>query len=152
MKLNELEYKNRLISRLLSIFALLIPSFAFATDHTVNAEARAFKPDIIYIQAGDTVKFINMTSHNSVSYLHPEGAGWGERGKGLGKNLQIKLEQEGVYGYVCDPHIGFGMVGVVVVGGVSTEDIAAVKQQAKDTLEGPYKRIIGKINKLKPTK
>ena len=122
-------------------------------EHRINAEARVFNPAIVYISPGDVIKFDNMTSHNSVSYINPEGAkGWGERGKGLGNNIKVKLEQPGIYGYACDPHIGFGMVGVVVVGDVTADDVAAAKQVAMDTLEGPYKRIIGKINKIKPTK
>ncbi len=43
------------------------------------------------------------------------------------------------------------MVGVIVVGDVSAEDIAAYKQKAIDTLEGPFRRLLGKINKIKPT-
>ncbi len=141
------------LGRFVAVVSVLLPSFVWATDHVINAEARAFKPDIVYIQPNDVVKFINMTSHNAVTYIVPEGAkGWGERGKGLGENLSVKLEQEGIYGYACDPHIGFGMVGVVVVGDVSAEDLAMTKQQALDTLEGPYRRLIGKINKVTPTK
>ena len=122
-------------------------------EHRINAEARVFNPAILYIAPGDVIKFDNMTSHNSVSYIKPEGTkGWGERGKGLGNNVKVQLNEPGIYGYACDPHIGFGMVGVVVVGDVSADDVAATKQTAMDTLEGPYKRIIGKINKIEPTK
>jgi hypothetical protein len=62
------------------------------------------------------------------------------------------IDTEGIYGYVCEPHIGFGMVGVVVVGGVSADDKAAMKERAMAELQGPFKRLIGKINKIKPTK
>lgn len=115
--------------------------------HTINAEARAFNPDIVYIQPGDTVSWINMTSHNSVSIdgLIPEGATpW--RGQ-LGENLKVTLTMEGIYGYVCEPHIGFGMMGVIVVGRPSTLD--AVKAYADKNLQGPYRRILGKLNKVK---
>ena len=44
------------------------------------------------------------------------------------------------------------MVGVVVVGGVSADDKAAMKERAMAELQGPFKRLIGKINKIKPTK
>ena len=62
------------------------------------------------------------------------------------------LNTEGIYGYVCEPHIGFGMVGVVVVGAVSADDIATMKERAMTELEGPFKRLIGKIINIKPTK
>ena len=132
----------------------MLPNLVNAEEHVVNAAAREFKPAIIYIQPGDSVKFINMTSHNSVTYLIPEGGtGWGEKGKLASSSLITPaLNTEGIYGYVCEPHIGFGMVGVVVVGAVSADDIAAMKERAMTELEGPFKRLIGKIINLKPTK
>ena len=132
----------------------MLPNLVNAEEHVVNAAAREFKPAIIYIQPGDSVKFINMTSHNSVTYLIPEGGtGWGEKGKLASSSLITPaLNTEGIYGYVCEPHIGFGMVGVVVVGAVSADEIAAMKERAMTELEGPFKRLIGKIINLKPTK
>ena len=132
----------------------MLPNLVNAEEHIVNAAAREFKPAIIYVQPGDTVKFTNMTSHNSVTYLTPEGAtGWGEKGKMAGGTfITPPIDIEGIYGYVCEPHIGFGMVGVVVVGGVSADDKAAMKERAMAELQGPFKRLIGKINKIKPTK
>ena len=115
--------------------------------HTINAQARIFKPDTIYINPGDTVHWVNMTSHNTVSVegLIPEGAkSW--RGN-IGENFQVKLDVVGIYPYVCEPHIGFGMVGVVVVG--KPDNLEEVIQYAKDNLEGPYRRLIGKLIKVK---
>ena len=132
----------------------MLPNLVNAEEHIVNAAAREFKPAIVYVQPGDTVKFTNMTSHNAVTYLTPEGAtGWGETGKMAGGTfITPPIDTEGIYGYVCEPHIGFGMVGVVVVGGVSADDKAAMKERAMAELQGPFRRLIGKINKIKPTK
>ena len=115
--------------------------------HKINAQARIFKPDTIYISPGDTVQWMNMTSHNtaSVEGLIPEGAKhWQSK---LGENLQIKLDVEGIYAYVCQPHIGFGMVGVIVVGKPTNLD--EVMAYATTELEGPYRRLIGKLKKVK---
>ena len=115
--------------------------------HTINAEARIFRPDTIYINPGDSVGWTNMTSHNSVSVegLIPDGAtSWAGK---LGQNLKITLDVEGIYAYVCQPHIGFGMVGIIVVGKPS--NLEEVKTFAKDTLKGPFRRLIGKLNKVK---
>lgn len=114
--------------------------------HIINAEARIFKPDIIYVIPGDTVGWTNMTSHNTVSVegLIPEGATpW--VGK-LGENLKITLDIEGIYAYVCQPHIGFGMAGVIVVG--KPDNLDQVMATAMSTLEGPYRRLIGKLKKV----
>jgi pseudoazurin len=145
---------TRHIGIILSALVYMLPNLVNAEEHIVNAAAREFKPAIIYVQPGDTVKFTNMTSHNSVTYLTPEGAtGWGEKGKMAGGSFVTPpIDTEGIYGYVCEPHIGFGMVGVVVVGGVSADDKAAMKERAMAELQGPFKRLIGKINKIKPTK
>ncbi|MGI9229180.1 MAG: plastocyanin/azurin family copper-binding protein [Gammaproteobacteria bacterium] len=139
--------KNRYTGALLaSLLGLLLIPHTFAAEHIINAEARRFNPDIVYIQPGDTVGFINMTSHNSVSEdaLLPEGAEpWRSE---LGANLKLTLEIEGVYPYVCEPHIGFGMVGVIVVGEPVNVDEAMAK--AREILEGPKRRLIGKILKV----
>ena len=128
--------------------AVLISGSVLAAEQTINAEARAFKPDIIYIQPGDTVGWTNMTSHmsSSVEGLIPEGAQpW--QGQ-LGENLQITLDKEGVYGYVCIPHIGFGMVGVIVVG--KPTNLEAVINYTKEKYTGtPIARLLGKFKQVK---
>ena len=135
----------------LSMLTFAIPNIVNAEEHVVNAAAREFKPAIVYVQPGDTVKFINMTSHNAVTYLVPEGGvNFGEKGKMAGATMVTPpLETNGIFGYVCEPHIGFGMVGVIVVGDVSADQKAAAKEKAMAELQGPFKRLIGKINKVK---
>ncbi len=120
-----------------------------AQTHTINAEARVFNPEIVYIQLGDTVQWKNMTSHNSVTYVVPDGAaGWGEHGKLPGGSFSATPDKEGVYGYACEPHVGFGMVGVVVVGTPTQAMVDAAMTKADAELQGPFRRIIGKINKI----
>ncbi len=125
--------------------------------HVINAEARIFNPDVIYVQPGDNVRFVNMTSHDAVSInqvplpndevfegMLPEGTeGWKSR---MGDDFTLQLDVEGVYPYVCIPHIGFGMVGVIVVG--EPVNIDAAMDAARANLKGPYRRLIGKILKV----
>ena len=144
---------RKILATLLAVFAFILPNLASAAEHKVNAEVRAFKPAITYIAPGETVNFLNMTSHNAVSYVVPEGAApFGEHGKLPGATFSVAPDHEGIYGFACEPHVGFGMVGVIVVGDVSADDVAAAKSKAMKDLKGPFKRIIGKINKIKPTK
>ena len=141
---------TKLLALLLGILPFVMPGISFAADHTINAEARVFKPDIIYIAPGDTAKFKNMTSHNAVTYIVPDGAeGFGEKGKLPGGSFSATIDKEGIYGYVCEPHIGFGMVGVIVVGQPTAEMKEAAMKTAMETLEGPFRRLIGKIKKVK---
>jgi plastocyanin len=141
-----------ILGKIMLVSAVLLPNLVNAADHAVNAQAREFKAAIIYIQLGDSVKFNNMTSHNAVSYLIPEGGTqFGNKGKFPGGSFTAQPNKEGIWGYVCEPHIGFGMVGIIVVCDISADDVAAAKKKAIETLKGPFKRLIGKINKIKPT-
>ena len=133
-------------SALIGFFLLGAVQVSAQQIHVVNAEARIFNPDVIYIKPGDNVKFVNMTSHDtqSVEGLIPEGADHWQ--SGMGNNITLSFEVEGVYAYVCLPHIGFGMVGVVVVG--EPVNIDAAMDYAKTELKGPYRRLIGKLLKV----
>lgn len=133
-----------------SILAVFATNAAVAEEHVVNAEARIFKPDIIYIQPGDTVRWTNMTSHNAVTYVTPDGsAGFGEKGKLPGGSFSATPDKEGIFGYVCEPHAGMGMVGVIVVGNATKEVQDAALKQADETLQGPFRRLMGTIKKVK---
>ena len=125
---------------------MLLPSLGWAEDFDVNAEARVFNPDILYVKPGDTIHWTNMTSHDmgSVDGLIPEGA---KPWKGtMGENLSVTLDVEGVYGYACPVHLGFGMMGVIVVG--KPVNIGSEMAYAQEKLEGPNRRIIGKLLKV----
>jgi pseudoazurin len=130
---------------LLALLAVHSPA-GLGAEHVVNAEARVFNPDIIYVQPGDTISFVNMTSHDakSVEGLIPEGAQHFD--SGIGNNLTVKFDIEGTYAYVCVPHLGFGMVGVIVVG--KPIDIDAKMEWAQANLQGPYRRLIAKMLKV----
>ncbi|MGH8120232.1 MAG: plastocyanin/azurin family copper-binding protein [Gammaproteobacteria bacterium] len=138
----------RLLAVIVTTVTVSMTQSVFAGEVTVNAEARAFKPDIVYVQPGDTVGWVNMTSHNSVSVegVIPEGATpWASQ---LGENLKVTLDKEGVYGYVCQPHIGFGMIGVIVVGKPANLEAATKYVQEKYT-GTPYARLLGKLKQVK---
>lgn len=143
---------KNVLAAILAVLVYMLPTFASAAEQVIKAGSRTFEPATIYIAEGDSLHFANMNSHNSVSVegLIPEGATpWAGA---LGENIAPDVSKPGIYSYICQPHVGFGMVGVIVVGDVTADDIAAYKQKAMDTLQGPFRRLIGKINKLKPTK
>ena len=137
--------RGKLIGSIVGLL-LVYPSVGWTEEYVINAQARVFVPDILNIHSGDTVHFANMTSHDSVSVdgLIPEGAEpWDG---GLGNNITLKLTVPGVYAYVCVPHLGFGMMGVIVVD--EPVDIDKKLEWAKANLQGPYRRMIGKLLKV----
>ncbi|MCH8078171.1 MAG: hypothetical protein IIA06_00130 [Proteobacteria bacterium] len=91
-------------------------TMAEAKTHTVFGQATSFNPKILFINPGDTVQWVNMTIHDSVSMqgLIPEGA---EPWKfNIGQNGAVTLPEEGVYIYKCNPHYPNGMVAAIIVG------------------------------------
>ncbi|MEM6833042.1 MAG: plastocyanin/azurin family copper-binding protein [Sphingomonadales bacterium] len=88
-----------------------------------------FYPNVIRIDAGDTVKFLpEDPGHNSASTRggSPKGEkGWKGR---INKEVEVTLTTPGFYAYNCTPHKPSGMVGLVIVAGPGMMDnMEAVK-------------------------
>jgi pseudoazurin len=89
-----------------------------------------FKPAVLRIQPGDTVKFVATDrGHNAQSLpgMTPEGAEE-FRGK-MNEELEVTFDVEGTYGYVCQPHMAMGMIGFILVGDFTT-NLEAVREAA----------------------
>ncbi|MFT3665904.1 pseudoazurin [Piscinibacter sp.] len=124
----------------LAAFTLAIAATsAGAADHVVkmlNAGkdgSMVFEPAFVKAEVGDTVVFAptEKAAHNSASLLLPAGA---KPWKGApDAEVKVKLEKEGVYLYVCEPHKMMGMVGVIQAGkpaNLADAKAAAAKEQA----------------------
>ncbi|MEX0346924.1 MAG: pseudoazurin [Rhizobiaceae bacterium] len=103
--------------------------------HPDNPKIRqVFYPPVIKVEVGDTVRFVSSDKgHNSASIdgMIPEGADeWKSK---LGREFEIKITQDGTYGFVCTPHYGLGMVGLILAGDYSVNLDAAkeVKHRGK---------------------
>jgi pseudoazurin len=76
----------------------------------------AFEPAYLKVNVGDTVVFepAEKGVHYAASTLVPAGA---KPFKGPPDQVyKAKIEREGVYLYVCEPHATMGMVGVIQAG------------------------------------
>lgn len=82
-----------------------------------EAGSMVFEPALVRIAPGDTVTFLPTDKgHNaeSIKEMTPEG---GDLFKGsLGKEVVATFTVPGVYAIKCAPHLGMGMVALVVVG------------------------------------
>jgi pseudoazurin len=124
-----------------ALFAVtLLSAGAQAAEHQIkmlNAGATGpmvFEPDYVRAAPGDTIVFVptQIGAHFSNSILLPDGAKpW--RGE-VDKELRVKLDKEGVYLYVCEPHKAMGMVGVIQVG--KPHNLAAATARAKAEAAG----------------
>ncbi len=117
------------------------PAIAEATTHTVemlnkdpeDAKQRmVFKPAFLMVNPGDTVQFVSADKgHNSevIDDMIPEGAeGWKGR---INDDVEVTLDTPGFYGYKCTPHVGTGMVGLIVVQGDGMMDNLEAAQKVK---------------------
>ena len=87
-------------------------------NHIVQTSGNTFTPDILNINLGDTVTFINTGgSHNvngsqSTFPSNPESFG---NSVGSGWTFTHVFTLPGIYDYQCDPHVSVGMTGVINV-------------------------------------
>jgi pseudoazurin len=110
--------------------------------------AMVFEPALARIQPGDSVKFIAAhKGHNaqSIEVLRPDG-GVKFQGK-INEEITVTFDKPGIYGYECKPHVGLGMVGLVIVGDPSANLGAAkgatFRGKAKERFEALMKQIDG---------
>ena len=85
--------------------------------------AMVFEPAFVQAQPGDVIHFVPTDpGHNvaSIDEMLPEGA---EPFAGdIGKEFDLTVTAEGLYGIKCVPHAGMGMVGLIQVGAASNLD------------------------------
>ncbi len=105
----------RLILVLFSVIFLAAP--VWATDVVMGAGANlVFDPADITINAGDTVRFVNeaLPPHN-VIVKEASALSHEELAFAPGDSFEITFPDPGDYNYVCGPHEGAGMTGVIHV-------------------------------------
>lgn len=131
----------KIVSNFIALSVLLVSFNVYAEEHVVAAGATSFNPMHLFVKPGDTVKWTNMTIHDSQSMegLIPEGA---EHWKGaIGQEIAVTLDVEGVYIYKCNPHLPMGMAGAIIVGEANNMD------QLDANATGREKGVIFKLKK-----
>lgn len=77
-----------------------------------------YEPENLAIEPGTTVvwEWVGVADHNVNPSEQPEGADWeGHPDLKADGDYEYTFTEEGTYEYVCDPHIGVGMVGSIEV-------------------------------------
>jgi len=135
-----------------AILAMLAaPAYAANFEvHMLNKGAdgtgMVFEPALVEVAVGDTVTFLPTDKgHNAetIKDMLPEGA---EVFKGaMGKEIAVTFTVPGAYGVKCAPHLGMGMVALVVVGEdpANLEAVKAIKVpgKAKERLEAIFAQL-----------
>ena len=120
---------------LIICLSLLIASPAIASDVTVemlNKDAdgnrMVYSQEIVEIAAGSTVKWVPTDKgHNVEIIASPNDMKFKSKN---GKEASVTFETPGIYYYWCTPHKGMGMIGLVVVGGDTSNKTQITKAKA----------------------
>ena len=120
---------------LIICLSLLMASPAIASDVTVemlNKDAdgnrMVYSQEIVEIAAGSTVKWVPTDKgHNVEIIASPNDLKLKSKN---GKEVSVTFETPGIYYYWCTPHKGMGMIGLVVVGGDTSNKTQISKAKA----------------------
>ena len=146
----------KFLNTILAGSLVILSGTALAESHEVQMlntgpdGVMVFEPAVLSINPGDSVTFkATNPGHNSESMagMKPEGAeGW--QG-GMGQEVTVTFDQDGVYVYQCTPHLMMAMVGVIKVGsGSNLEAIKAVAIDKKAAFMVAQDRLDGYLNQL----
>ena len=104
-----------------------------------------YSQEIVEIGVGQIVKWIRTSKgHNVEIVAAPEGFEIPKKSKNS-KEVEIQFDIPGIYYYLCTPHKGMGMIGLVVVEGdiSNIDDIADAKAMGKSKKK--LKKLIGQL-------
>lgn len=136
--------------------AAAVAAFAAAPAMAANFEVQmlnkgeagsmVFEPALVQVAPGDTVTFVPTDKgHNAetIKGMLPEGA---EPFKGkMAEEIVVTFDVPGAYGIKCTPHLGMGMVALVVVGDApaNLEEAKAVKlpKKAQERFAAVYEEL-----------
>ena len=120
----------------LTLFFFLFSGSAFSADITIemlnkNKETKkrmVYSQELVKIDAGKSIEWVATDKGHNVEMLAgPDGYELPKKTK-LGDNVTIKFSVPGIYLYQCSPHAAMGMIGIVVVGG-DTSNMDAIKSK-----------------------
>ncbi len=118
----------------LTLLFVLFSGSAFSADVTIqmlnkNKETKkrmVYSQELVKIDAGKSIEWVATDKGHNVEMLAgPDGYELPKKTK-LGDNVTIKFSVPGIYLYQCSPHAAMGMIGIVVVGG-DTSNMDAIK-------------------------
>lgn len=132
-----MKLKHGILSAMLMLFSLNAMSAVYEIkmlNKGSNGEIMVFEPDFIKVNVGDTVKLIPTDkAHSAQSFKDGLPKGAKEWKAGLGKEITLKMDVEGVHVFQCLPHYAMGMVGAIQVGKPTNLDTikSTVKMRGK---------------------
>ncbi len=142
-----------MIKLLGTIFAfILLSNIAYAKTVEVEmlnkddqGRKMIYSQELVNIDIGDTVTWIPTSKgHNVEIIAAPEGFDIPKKSKN-GKEVSIDFTVPGIYYYWCTPHKGMGMIGLVVVGGDTSNKDTIAKAKALGKSKKKLKALLGEL-------
>jgi plastocyanin len=96
-------------------------------EMTTDGKGSYFDPIGLYLEPGDSVRFVVKSGNHSASAYHPDNIyaettripedapAWGSKVLQKGESYEHTFETPGTHDYYCIPHKTLGMVGRIVV-------------------------------------
>ena len=98
-----------------------------------DGKRMVYSLELAKVDAGQSIEWVAKDKGHNVEMIQgPDGAALPKKSK-LSENVTITFDKPGIYLYKCTPHVGMGMIGIVVVGGDTSnkEAISKVKLAGK---------------------
>ena len=104
-----------------------------------------YSEELARVEVGETITWVPTSKGHNVEWIAgPDGAELPKKSKNS-KEVSMTFEVPGIYYYLCTPHKGMGMIGLVVVGGdVSNKDTIA-KAKALGKSKKKLKALLGEL-------
>ena len=130
--------------------ALLMFTPAFAADMKIemlNKDAegnrQVYSEEVARIDVGDTITWVPTNKgHNIEMVASPNNMKLRSKNN---KEVQVTFEEPGIYYYWCTPHKGMGMIGLVVVGGDTSNKDKIAKAKAIGKSKKKLKKLLEEL-------
>ena len=138
----------------LTLLFALFSANAFSADVTIemlnkNKETKkrmVYSQELVKIDAGQSIEWVpTAKGHNVEMLAGPDGYELPKKTK-LNDPVTIKFTVPGIYLYQCSPHAAMGMIGIIVVGGDTSnmDSISSVKVTGSKSKK-KVKKLLGEI-------
>ncbi len=104
-----------------------------------------YSDELARIEVGETITWVPTSKGHNVEWIAgPDGAELPKKSKN-GKEVSMTFEVPGIYYYWCTPHKGMGMIGLVVVGGDTSNKDTIAKAKALGKSKKKLKALLGEL-------
>ena len=135
---------------LIIVVMFLFASPALAADQTIemlnkdqSGNRMVFSQELAKINVGDTITWVPTDKgHNVEIVASPDGTKFKSKN---GKEAKITFESPGIFYYWCTQHKGMGMIGLVVVGGDTSNKAVIAKAKAVGKSKKKLKALLSQV-------